>query len=94
MPTTLVFQAFYQILPELYLNSLLATFNARENFRMQMSTNEHLSLPLSSLPGTHLNLQSHHEQSKVIDIQVDTIMERKHDHDLMVRTNSFQEGSA
>lgn len=48
-----------------YLNSLLATFNARENFRMQMSTNEHLSLPLSSLPGTHLNLQSHHEQSKV-----------------------------
>ncbi|KAJ3484413.1 hypothetical protein NLI96_g5677 [Meripilus lineatus] len=88
MPTTLIFQVFYQVLPELYLNSLLASLNERNTLRDQIPTSDHVSLPLTPLQGANPSLLSHYGQTKMIGVQIETVTEQKHDHNILVRDSS------
>ncbi|KAH8096757.1 hypothetical protein BXZ70DRAFT_1009439 [Cristinia sonorae] len=47
MSTNFIFEAFYFVLPKLYLNSLLATLNARESLRQTLTSTDLVSIPLS-----------------------------------------------
>ncbi|KZT03696.1 uncharacterized protein LAESUDRAFT_704354 [Laetiporus sulphureus 93-53] len=50
-PTNFIFMGFYFVLTKLFLNSLLATLNARQSLRQAM-TGEVVTIPLSHTPGT------------------------------------------
>ncbi|KAJ3484411.1 hypothetical protein NLI96_g5671 [Meripilus lineatus] len=75
-PSTPIFQVFYLILPELYLNSLLATLNARKKLRQHNagSTSDHLSFPLTPVQGPVIQAktQSYTATQKAIDIRVES----------------------
>ncbi|OBZ77498.1 hypothetical protein A0H81_01971 [Grifola frondosa] len=54
MPNNFVFIAFYFVLPKLFLNSLLATLNARRKLR-ETSSGALVSIPLSAASGSHMS---------------------------------------
>lgn len=57
------------MVPLVYLNSLLATLNARDAFRKQQTgASDHLSFPLSSVSGTHVNLHSYEQNKQVCQV--------------------------
>ncbi|KAI0777660.1 hypothetical protein BD413DRAFT_609978 [Trametes elegans] len=60
MPDNFVFIAFYFVLPKLFLNSLLATLNARKPLR-EAGSNTMMSIPLS---GTSTSRMSHSRRSR------------------------------
>ncbi|KAJ3477210.1 hypothetical protein NLI96_g10621 [Meripilus lineatus] len=66
MSKNFVFLGIYSVLPKLYLNSLLATLNARWLFQKQ-TPSDHLSIPLSSVTPTHVNLTSQTAMSQPVD---------------------------
>lgn len=48
-----------------YMNSLLASLNARGILHDQMSTSDLVSLPLTPLQATNSSIPSHYPQAKV-----------------------------
>ncbi|KAJ3487833.1 hypothetical protein NLI96_g3256 [Meripilus lineatus] len=72
MPRNFVFMGIYILLPKLYLNSLLATLNARHTLRAQVRST-HVSLPLSSVNRSHTSAE--HGQMDFASIHIDTAIE-------------------
>lgn len=92
MPHNFIFLGFYLLLSKLYLNSYLATLNAREGLRKNMD--EPVSIHLSHISGNSSgryhdpefarpSRSGHTEKSQpgAIDISVSTLVDRKIDHD-------------
>jgi hypothetical protein len=86
MPTNLIFAIFYLCLPKLYLNSYLATVNAREHLRNKSdgAVSIHLShlSPRSGTYNTGSDLQPStavQKQSNELAITVETEVSRKTD---------------
>ncbi|KAJ3556092.1 hypothetical protein NM688_g2216 [Phlebia brevispora] len=85
MPNNFIFICFYFMLPKLFLNSLLATLNAREKLRdnssgpggmvsIPLSTN--LSSPIRTTMKTDLSRRT---SDQAVEIQVETTTDRKTD---------------
>ncbi|OCH93217.1 hypothetical protein OBBRIDRAFT_353211 [Obba rivulosa] len=78
LPGTLIFQAFYFILPKLLLNSCLATLNARRDLRQVMNSMGSLEpIPVPHFPSLRspsLRFRPSHDEGvsyDVIDIRID-----------------------
>ncbi|KAJ3489542.1 hypothetical protein NLI96_g2073 [Meripilus lineatus] len=86
MPDNFIFQAFYFVLPKLFLNSLLAMMNARHSIRDPTPTDPY-SIPLSKTSSTgrmeYKSRNAHDRTDQGIDIQIETTMERKFDEHLV-----------
>ncbi|KAM5537064.1 hypothetical protein V8D89_009210 [Ganoderma adspersum] len=90
MPDNFVFMAFYFVLPKLFLNSLLATLNARRPLRETNSGGDMVSIPLSNTTNSRLSFSgrpqyshSHtgHDDPLSLRIQVRTTTDIKTDPD-------------
>ncbi|KAI1798239.1 hypothetical protein LXA43DRAFT_1088364 [Ganoderma leucocontextum] len=90
MPDNFVFMAFYFVLPKLFLNSLLATLNARRPLRESNSGGDMVSIPLSNTTNSRLSFSGHpqyshshagHDDALNLRIQVRTTTDVKTDSD-------------
>ncbi|EMD36384.1 hypothetical protein CERSUDRAFT_115380 [Gelatoporia subvermispora B] len=65
---TLIYVAVYHQLPALYLNAILATYNAREELREAVhGRGAHITIPLSELPSTQLS-ETYAARSNDVDV--------------------------
>ncbi|RDX54470.1 hypothetical protein OH76DRAFT_1478766 [Lentinus brumalis] len=89
MPNNFVFIAFYFVLPKLFLNSLLATLNARRRLR-ESSSAAMVSIPLSTTSNSRMSFSSRPQYSHNrggqsdqlnLEIQVQTVTDSKTDPD-------------
>ncbi|RPD65458.1 hypothetical protein L226DRAFT_530957 [Lentinus tigrinus ALCF2SS1-7] len=89
MPNNFVFIAFYFVLPKLFLNSLLATLNARRPLR-ETNSGAMVSIPLSTTSNSRMSFSSRspyshsrggHEDQLNLEVQVQTITDTKTDPD-------------
>ncbi|OCH90213.1 hypothetical protein OBBRIDRAFT_619694 [Obba rivulosa] len=84
MPDNFVFIAFYFVLPKLFLNSFLATLNARRSLRLS-SMNGLISIPMSkplatrSMTGGRPEFTFSDRDDQLVEIQVHTATEVKSD---------------
>ncbi|EMD36464.1 hypothetical protein CERSUDRAFT_84626 [Gelatoporia subvermispora B] len=84
MPDNFIFIAFYFVLPKLFLNSLLATLNARRSLRLA-SMSGLVSIPLSkptasrSTASVRPEFTSQERDDQFVEIQVHTATEIKSD---------------
>ncbi|TCD69255.1 hypothetical protein EIP91_008358 [Steccherinum ochraceum] len=94
MSTNFIFEAFYFVLPKLYLNSLLATLNARESLRQTLTSTDLVSIPLSKATSSYTQgivkrASMRHatepvireDKDTVLNIHVETTTDRKFDRD-------------
>ncbi|KAI0821119.1 hypothetical protein BC629DRAFT_1587432 [Irpex lacteus] len=84
MPRNFVFIAFYFVLPKLFLNSLLATLNAREKLRANGSDKSGLvSIPLTSLEFSTRPMLAHsvsrHNGTSLLEIEIQKTVDRRTD---------------
>lgn len=83
MPSNFVFIAFYFVLPKLFLNSLLATLNARERLRgFGKSTGGVVSIPLSATGGQNRSATQPvgmNTDTRLLEIQIQTAVDTKTD---------------
>ncbi|KAI0764987.1 hypothetical protein C8Q74DRAFT_1370866 [Fomes fomentarius] len=103
MPDNFIFIAFYFVLPKLFLNSLLATLNARRALRETNST-ALVSIPLSTTQNSHMSFTGRpqftrsssvrDDQPRSLAIQVRTETDTKTDVDPHVGTptEGFSDG--
>ncbi|KAI0717411.1 hypothetical protein C8T65DRAFT_737992 [Cerioporus squamosus] len=89
MPNDFVFIAFYFVLPKLFLNSLLATLNARRPLRESNSA-AMVPIPLSTTSNSRMSFSSRpqyshsrggHSDQRNLEIQVQTVTDSKTDPD-------------